>query len=347
MQTAGHRVVHDVADNLCSLKTGYDDASCAQTLSTDLELRFDQRHQMTIGTDEGGEGVQDQTDRNEAEIGYHQLRSTAHGQGVEVTHGLTRHFDHPRVSRYQRRKLPMPHIESDHLACSGLQQYLGEATGRRTDIDAPSALDDDGKGFQRRYKLVGRAAYPPLGVALNLDDGLGLDPRRRLGHHNIRYSNLSIAQQLRSDSPRTGHLAHDKCLIQPHIRRSSVREVGETSLQRLVRSKERFGDETEVGLDADLELQAHVHPVDISYDRCGFHRASEIRGAGRLSRHALLSGSISTVACTSAGGCAVIEPGVVRWAGVVLTDFFVADFLTADFLTADSLTADFFAVGFD
>ena len=66
--------------------------------------------------------------------------------------------EHAGVAAELPVQLIVSDVERDHVACAALQQHVGEAAGRRSDVERPSSFDGNPEHVQRVRQLEAAAA---------------------------------------------------------------------------------------------------------------------------------------------------------------------------------------------
>ncbi|KAG7666462.1 hypothetical protein KSW81_008411 [Nannochloris sp. 'desiccata'] len=142
--------------------------SFADALPAGLELRLDQHDERHLGADSGDDGRQNERERDEAQVGDHEVDrlggrycSPAHlGKPFcrQRSSVLALDDDHARVGPQRRIELPVPDIERDHAPRAALEQHLREAARRSAEVECVSASDIEPGRIKCSRELEGRPA---------------------------------------------------------------------------------------------------------------------------------------------------------------------------------------------
>ena len=157
-----------------------DDPTAANQPLACLELWFDQQDPIGLPGAEGTDLRSNQRQRDEGEIGHHEIERSAKRSGIGVTDIRSFHNSNPGIGANPMMKLAISNIERDHLCGSALEKAVGETSGRCTDVDRDPALDWHIKRFDRAIELRSGSAHELRGRAVDREWILWGDQRRRL-----------------------------------------------------------------------------------------------------------------------------------------------------------------------
>jgi hypothetical protein len=122
-------------------------------LCTNLKLRFDQRHDTAARPQKRGKSGKHKPERNKREVDGNQIDSFRKVGGLKHPNVSPLQGDHTRMDTEPRGQLSTPNIKSIDALCPPLQQAIGEAAGRRSDIQGDEARNIDAKGLQGAFKF--------------------------------------------------------------------------------------------------------------------------------------------------------------------------------------------------
>ena len=145
-----------------------------------LELRLDQKNPVGVPGPEGADLWSNERQRNEGEIGDHDIERSPERNGIGVTDVCSFHDNNPGVGANPMVELTVSDVESDHFAGSALQEAVGEPSGRCSDVDRPSTFDRHAKGLDCAVELRSGATDESRGRAFNGEWILRGHERRRL-----------------------------------------------------------------------------------------------------------------------------------------------------------------------
>src|SRR5215210_752466 len=120
-----------------------------------LELRLDEHERSPRGRREPQRRREREPDRDERDVARHELRrerELRHVPGVDALE-----HRHARVLAQPRVQLAVPDVEGDHPRRPSLEQDVGEAAGRRADVECVNAGDVDPERVERVRQLVAGA----------------------------------------------------------------------------------------------------------------------------------------------------------------------------------------------
>ena len=92
--------------------------------------------------------------RNEGQIGDHQVAGFADDRTVERSRVDPLVDDHPRVGAQPLVEQAVADVDRVHPRRAALEEAVGEAAGRGADIEADETRGIDGEGLQGRRQLV-------------------------------------------------------------------------------------------------------------------------------------------------------------------------------------------------
>ena len=135
-----------------------------------LELRLDERHDVSPMGERGDHRREDELERDERDVDRgkrDRLGKRRRGQGARVR---ALHRDDARVASQRFGELPASHVESVDAGRTALQEDVGEAAGRGADVEAHEPARVDPEGIERGGELVAAPADEGLGL-VHIDVG--------------------------------------------------------------------------------------------------------------------------------------------------------------------------------
>ena len=129
-----------------------------------LELRLDQAHDRAAGNQLVDDAGQDAGERDEGDVDDGQADPLRQGDGLGIGRvqpaGMgPLHGDHPGIRPQRLGELSAAHVESIDAARAPLQQTVGEAAGRGTDVEADPAAAVDRERIERPGELLPAARH--------------------------------------------------------------------------------------------------------------------------------------------------------------------------------------------
>lgn len=203
----------DRADGLGAQFRAADHTAAAEAFLADLELRLDHQDEVGAGRGAGGEGGQDQAQRDEGEIADDQVDGDVvdpvEGQLADV--GAVLDGD-PLIALQGPGELAVADVDGDDMGGPGAQQDVGEAAGGRPGVEGAAPLDAQPEGDECREgpgELVSAARDVVRIVRILADDhgGAGGDLGGGLGRGRAADGHPSRGDQLTGVLPRAGQLA--------------------------------------------------------------------------------------------------------------------------------------------
>ena len=163
------------------------DAALSHGRPARLELRLDQRHQPGSGPRERQRHRQRLGQRDEAHVGDEGADRLRHERAIEPARVAILERDDPGVGGKARVQLVVAHVDGIDARRAAVEQHLGEAAGRRADVEGNDAVNGKAEMVERGDQLRGSARDVSVRRARQADGGIGGDagaraasrPRRR------------------------------------------------------------------------------------------------------------------------------------------------------------------------
>src|SRR5271170_4082531 len=200
-----------INDGIARLLHGADvlHGALLEARSADLELRFDQRGEPGVLAGEREDMRQDEAERDEAHVA-----DDSPGRGLEKSRrhpARIKSFvsNHARVVAKTRVELIAPDVDRVDAPGAARQKYVGEAAGRRADVQADEAARVEAKGFQGRFELETAARSPAVNRPC-FDCGVKGYRIRRLGERGAVDANKAGGDRRLRASPAREKAARDE-----------------------------------------------------------------------------------------------------------------------------------------
>src|SRR6476659_682735 len=155
--------------------------------ATRLELRLHEHDRLPPRRGQREPGPQRLAHADERDVADDELRRER--QLRRLPHVRSLQHRHTRVGADARMQLPVADVERDHARGAALQQHVGEAAGRRADVESITSGDVDLERVERVVELLAaardkarRLGHGQLGRLLHLLAGL-LVARHATGQH--------------------------------------------------------------------------------------------------------------------------------------------------------------------
>ena len=162
-----------------NIRISNDPAAANQPLAC-FELWLDQQYPIGALSPESAHLPSNERQRDEGEIGNHDIERCANRNGIGMTDVRSFHDNNPGIAADPMVKLTISNIESDYFGGSALEKAIGEPSGRCTDVDRDATLDRHVEGLDRAVELRPGAADELSGRANDPEWILRGDQRRRL-----------------------------------------------------------------------------------------------------------------------------------------------------------------------
>ena len=131
----------DGRDRLLAMRRVAHDAAGAETLTANLELRLDHDEQVGTGTDARRQDRKDERQRDEGEIGDDEVDRSRKRARVKVAKVDALPRCDPGIGPERWEQLAVPDVDRKNVACTAPQKHIGEATRRRTGVEAGAPFD--------------------------------------------------------------------------------------------------------------------------------------------------------------------------------------------------------------
>lgn len=128
------------------------DATLADRVAPGLELRLHQRDDVATVAELRERGRQHESKRDEGDVGYDDVHRLFDGHALARVHPLVHHD--ARVLTQAPIELTLAHIDRMDAFRAALQQDIGEAAGRRADIDRHLSGDVEPESLERASQFV-------------------------------------------------------------------------------------------------------------------------------------------------------------------------------------------------
>ena len=151
-------------------------ATFADGLAPGLELRLDERDDVAAIAQLCERWRKRETQRDERDVGDHEIHGLFDGHTLARVHALV--DDDARVLAQAPIELALPDVDGVHARGSALQQHIGEATGRRADVDGDLSGHVEAERVEGTGQLV-TTARDVLGTGVDGELGVFRDRRRR------------------------------------------------------------------------------------------------------------------------------------------------------------------------
>jgi uncharacterized protein DUF998 len=152
------------------------DAAFADRITSRLKLRFHKGDEIARVAKLRQGGRQGETQRDERDVRNHEVDRLLDGHGVPRISALV--HDDPRILPESPIKLSLPHVDRVNPERAPLQQHVGEAAGRRADVDGNLPGHVEAEGVERSRELVAAPRYV-LRTGVDGEFGIQGDGRRR------------------------------------------------------------------------------------------------------------------------------------------------------------------------
>ncbi len=235
-----------------------DHAARAHAILADLELRLHHGNDIGVGRRARRQCGQHCGQRDERQVGDHQVDRAADRVGRQIAHVGALHHGHARIGAQRPGQLAVADVDGDHLAGAAVEQDLGEPAGRGAGVQAASAVDGQPEGVQCADEFVGATRHPAAFVGVfDRERGADGDRRRGLGGGHAVDADPACADQLGgllagAGQPAPHQLGVNTC--PPRHERSPLLDRLERLHQQFVRLLEPRGD------DVDLESASSSKP---------------------------------------------------------------------------------------
>jgi hypothetical protein len=123
-----------------------------------LELRLHEQHEMTTGTRSTHERIEHPTQRDEREVGHHQIDGTTEQFRSDITNVEAFEDRHLFMLSDARMQLAMAHVDRSNPIRASLEQAVGESTGGGASVERRPTGDIKPKCHERTIELLATAA---------------------------------------------------------------------------------------------------------------------------------------------------------------------------------------------
>src|SRR5579871_194219 len=153
-----HGARHPFAYRLMDFRVAHNPALTHQTLAG-FKLRLDQYNHLPTRLEQRNRGRQNERHRDEADVAGEEIHPLANLLEHQLTRVDALVHDHPRIRAKRPRKLADADIDGMHPRRARLQQAVGEASGRGTDIQTNCAADVDMEMLECARHFVAAATH--------------------------------------------------------------------------------------------------------------------------------------------------------------------------------------------
>ena len=146
---AQHRVVHHRVAH---------DAALADARPARLELRLHQQHELGVRRGEREQARRDRPERDERQVGDAEVGGRIDAHRLRASRTLVRSITVTRASLRSVHASWPADVDRDHVRGAPLEQAVGEAAGRRADVDRARSGDVDRERVERAPRACRRRA---------------------------------------------------------------------------------------------------------------------------------------------------------------------------------------------
>src|ERR1700737_4300326 len=201
----------DLAEDPAMLFSIAHDASLPHRALPNLELRLDQRHHLARWAEQLADARQHEPQGDEGDVDHGQV--CGDWQSVQMADVDPLQDGDPWVLAKTPGQLPVADVDSDHARGAPLQQEVGKAPGRRSDVEADPSRRVDAEGIEGGRELVA----PPTDIgldAIQVDADGGIDHLVRAVGHRSRHAHQAGAHHRLGALPRRHEPLGDEGLVQ-------------------------------------------------------------------------------------------------------------------------------------
>ena len=135
------------------------DDAARRAAAAGLELGLDERDDLAAGIQAADDRRQDEAQRDEADVDDRERDRLAEERRREVAGVRPLPADDARIAAQRVGKLAAAHVDRVHAHRAALEQGVGEAAGRRADVEADTAGRVDAERVERARQLLPAARH--------------------------------------------------------------------------------------------------------------------------------------------------------------------------------------------